>query len=55
MPHGDGLAFPGRHLVRLSMDLATGSAGVLLAMDGAHRGTDHLLPLLGGPAPATAA
>ncbi|GLV87680.1 serine/threonine protein kinase [Streptomyces lavendulae subsp. lavendulae] len=55
VPHGDGLAFPGRHLVRLSMDLATGSAGVLLAMDGAHRRTDHLLPLLGGPAPATAA
>ncbi|MCC0100156.1 class III lanthionine synthetase LanKC [Streptomyces flavotricini] len=55
VPHGDGLAFPGRHLVRLSMDLATGSAGVLLAMDGARRRTDHLLPLLGGPAPATAA
>ncbi|KMO94224.1 class III lanthionine synthetase LanKC [Streptomyces roseus] len=54
VPHGEGLAFPGRHLVRLSMDLATGSAGVLLAMDGAHRRTDHLLPLLGGPAPATA-
>ncbi|GHC40852.1 class III lanthionine synthetase LanKC [Streptomyces cinnamoneus] len=55
VPHGDGLAFPGQHLVRLSMDLATGSAGVLLAMDAAHRRTDHLLPLLGGPAPTTAA
>ncbi|MFD9371881.1 class III lanthionine synthetase LanKC [Streptomyces sp. NPDC060020] len=55
VPHGDGLAFPGRHLVRLSMDLATGSAGVLLAMEAAHRRTDLFLPLLGGPAPTTAA
>ncbi|GAA2264065.1 class III lanthionine synthetase LanKC [Kitasatospora cystarginea] len=55
VPHGEGLGFPGDHLVRLSMDLATGSAGVLLAMDAAHRRTDLLLPLLGGTAPATAA
>ncbi|MGW6984593.1 class III lanthionine synthetase LanKC [Streptomyces sp. NPDC054932] len=55
VPYGDGLAFPGKHLVRLSMDLATGSAGVLLAMDSAHRRTDLFLPLLGGPAPTTAA
>ncbi|MGI5335914.1 class III lanthionine synthetase LanKC [Streptomyces sp. CA-181903] len=55
VPRGDGLAFPGEHLVRLSMDLATGSAGVLLALDAAQRRTDPLRPLLGGPAPATAA
>jgi tRNA A-37 threonylcarbamoyl transferase component Bud32 len=32
MPYGDGLAFAGDQLMRLSMDLATGTAGVLLAL-----------------------
>ncbi|GII51724.1 serine/threonine protein kinase [Planotetraspora thailandica] len=32
LPYRDGLAFPGAQLLRLSMDLATGSAGVLLAL-----------------------
>jgi serine/threonine protein kinase len=30
--HGDGIAFPGTALLRLSMDLGTGTAGVLLAL-----------------------
>ncbi len=40
------LAFPGDQLLRLSMDLASGSAGVLLALDGAI-GDGEGLPLLG--------
>jgi tRNA A-37 threonylcarbamoyl transferase component Bud32 len=32
LPYGDGLAFPGSGLMRLSMDLGTGTAGVLLAL-----------------------
>jgi hypothetical protein len=32
LPYGGGLAFPGHGLLRLSMDLATGTAGVLLAL-----------------------
>lgn len=49
------LAFPGEQLLRLSMDLATGTAGVLLAVGAAlHREPVHL-PFLGstpvGPAP----
>jgi len=40
------LAFPGDQLLRLSMDLASGSAGVLLALDCAL-GTGAGLPLLG--------
>jgi hypothetical protein len=43
------LAFPGDQLMRLSMDLATGSAGVLLALGAAlHDGPVHL-PFLGRP------
>jgi len=46
MPFADGLAFPGDQLLRLSMDLATGTAGVLLALGAAvHTGSVHL-PLL---------
>jgi hypothetical protein len=45
------LAFPGEQLLRLSMDLATGTAGVLLAVGAAlHREPVHL-PFL-GPTPA---
>jgi hypothetical protein len=36
LPYADGLAFPGHALLRLSMDLATGTAGVLLALGAAH-------------------
>lgn len=32
LPYADGMAFPGNGLLRLSMDLATGTAGVLLAL-----------------------
>ncbi|MEO3869916.1 class III lanthionine synthetase LanKC [Nonomuraea sp. B12E4] len=32
LPHGGGLAFPGDQLLRLSMDFATGTAGVLFAL-----------------------
>lgn len=32
LPYADGMAFPGTGLMRLSMDLATGTAGVLLAL-----------------------
>lgn len=56
MPFGGGLAFPGNQLLRLSMDLATGSAGVLLALGAAlqkQRAALHeqriTLPFLGPP------
>jgi tRNA A-37 threonylcarbamoyl transferase component Bud32 len=48
------LAFPGDQLLRLSADLATGSAGVLLALGTALAGTP-LLPWTGGPEPTPAA
>ena len=32
LPYGAGLAFPGNQLMRLSMDFATGTAGVLFAL-----------------------
>ncbi|NUT43707.1 MAG: protein kinase/lanthionine synthetase C family protein [Thermoactinospora sp.] len=35
LPFMGGLAFPGNQLLRLSMDLATGTAGILLALSGA--------------------
>lgn len=41
------LAFPGEHMLRLSMDLATGSAGILLALGTAMHATPTGLPLLG--------
>jgi hypothetical protein len=45
--HRDGqLLIPGRRLRRFSADLATGSAGVLLALHGVFAGTGDLLPLL---------
>lgn len=47
VPHQGGLAFPGHFHLRLSMDLATGTAGVLLALDSVQRHIDHLAPLLG--------
>jgi hypothetical protein len=46
LPYADGMAFPGTALLRLSMDLATGTAGVLLALGAAlHDGPVHA-PLL---------
>jgi serine/threonine protein kinase len=46
LPYGGGLAFPGEQLLRLSMDLATGTAGVLLAMAMAWSERPATLPLL---------
>ncbi|MFJ5862831.1 class III lanthionine synthetase LanKC [Streptomyces parvus] len=45
LPYGGGLAFPGEQLMRLSMDLATGTAGALLAL-GAASGRPTGLPFL---------
>ncbi|WP_328324776.1 class III lanthionine synthetase LanKC [Kribbella sp. NBC_00382] len=47
LPYADGLAFPGNQLLRLSMDLATGSAGVLLALGAALHEQPVALPFLG--------
>nr|MDT0657550.1 class III lanthionine synthetase LanKC [Micromonospora sp. DSM 115978] len=46
MPYRDGLAFPGDQLLRLSMDLATGTAGVLLALAAALHDEPVTLPFL---------
>lgn len=62
LPYADGMAFPGTGLLRLSMDLATGTAGVLLALGSALHETPVHAPLLGSarrssprtPAPAGA-
>ncbi|SCL36126.1 Lanthionine synthetase C-like protein [Micromonospora nigra] len=59
LPYRDGTAFPGEQLLRLSMDLATGTAGVLLALAAARTGDlatlPFLAPLTGAPdSPATA-
>ncbi|MFG3408197.1 class III lanthionine synthetase LanKC [Streptomyces sp. NPDC048142] len=43
-----GLAFPGEQLMRLSMDLATGTAGCLLAL-GSALGGSATLPFLAAP------
>jgi hypothetical protein len=45
------LMFPGEQLLRLSTDLATGSAGVLLALGAALQQTPAHLPLLPPAAP----
>ncbi|MGW4462746.1 class III lanthionine synthetase LanKC [Micromonospora sp. NPDC004704] len=52
MPYRDGVAFPGEQLLRLSMDLATGSAGVLLAITSARSDRPVTLPFLTPWAPA---
>jgi hypothetical protein len=44
-----GLAFPGDMLFRLSMDLGTGTAGVLLAVAAALAPQGAALPFLGPP------
>jgi hypothetical protein len=46
LPYGDGIAFPGTGLLRLSMDLATGTAGVLLALGTALHSEPVHIPLL---------
>jgi tRNA A-37 threonylcarbamoyl transferase component Bud32 len=45
VPHGGHLAVPGRRLLRLSIDLGTGAAGVLLSIQAA-RSARGALPLL---------
>jgi hypothetical protein len=47
LPYSGGLAFPGNGLLRLSMDLATGTAGVLLALGAALHDQPVHAPLLG--------
>lgn len=49
LPYGGGLAFPGDQLMRLSMDLATGTAGVLLALGTALHDRPVFLPFLDPP------
>jgi tRNA A-37 threonylcarbamoyl transferase component Bud32 len=46
LPYADGYAFPGAALLRLSMDLATGTAGVLLALGAVLHDEPVHLPLL---------
>ncbi|WP_086673628.1 class III lanthionine synthetase LanKC [Amycolatopsis pretoriensis] len=53
VPFKGGLAFPGNQLLRLSMDVKTGSAGILLALAALLDGKE-VLPFLGGtPSPQT--
>ncbi len=49
MPYAGGLAFPGDQMMRLSMDLATGTAGVLLALGAALHSEPVGLPFLPPP------
>ena len=46
MPYRGRIAFPGEQLLRLSMDLATGTAGVLLAAGAARHDAPVTLPFL---------
>lgn len=46
LPYAEGTAFPGTALLRLSMDLATGTAGVLLALGAVLHDEPVHLPLL---------
>ncbi|MEH1016638.1 class III lanthionine synthetase LanKC [Micromonospora sp. CPCC 206060] len=46
LPYRDGVAFPGEQLLRLSMDLATGTAGVLFAVATARQDEPVTLPFL---------
>jgi tRNA A-37 threonylcarbamoyl transferase component Bud32 len=48
--YGGGLAFPGDMLLRLSMDLGTGTAGVLLGTAAALAPHDAVLPFFARPA-----
>jgi hypothetical protein len=51
LSYGGGLAFPGENLLRMSMDLGTGTAGVLLALGGALHDRPVHLPFLAAPEP----
>ena len=54
LPYAGGIAFPGEQLMRLSMDLASGTAGVLLAVGSALHDEPVHLPFLERPrAPET--
>jgi class III lanthionine synthetase len=46
LPYAGGMAFPGTALLRLSMDLATGTAGILLALGAALHNEPVHAPLL---------
>lgn len=46
LPYGGGLAFPGDQLLRLSMDFATGTAGVLFALGAVLGDQPARLPFL---------
>ena len=46
LPYADGMAFPGNEMLRLSMDLATGTAGVLLALGSVLHDRPVTIPLL---------
>jgi serine/threonine protein kinase len=47
VPFAGGIAFPGNQLLRLSMDVVTGGAGVLLALAALFDGHGAVLPFLG--------
>jgi lantibiotic modifying enzyme len=49
LPYRDHVAFPGEQLLRLSMDLATGTAGVLLSLGAALHDNPVDLPFLTAP------
>ncbi|GAA2387933.1 class III lanthionine synthetase LanKC [Streptomyces glaucosporus] len=49
VPYRGHLAFPGEQMMRLSADLATGTAGCLLALGSALHGTSVHLPFLPPP------
>ncbi|MGH3793960.1 MAG: class III lanthionine synthetase LanKC [Pseudonocardiaceae bacterium] len=49
LPYGGGLAFAGDQLLRLSMDFATGTAGVLFALGAALRDRPVFLPFFEPP------
>ncbi|PZG43921.1 lantipeptide synthetase [Spongiactinospora gelatinilytica] len=51
LPYRGGLAFPGDQLLRLSMDFATGTAGVLFALATVMSGRPVRLPLLPAATP----
>jgi serine/threonine protein kinase len=55
LPYNEGLAFPGAALLRLSMDLATGTAGILLALGSVLHDEPVFLPLLAPTRRAAAA
>ncbi|EFL37881.1 membrane translocator [Streptomyces griseoflavus Tu4000] len=51
MSYRGRLAFPGEQMMRLSMDLSTGTAGCLLAVAAAHGAPSARLPFLPPPPP----